>query len=333
MATPGGPEQIGAVNIGVEANIDPLIRDLEKAKAEAARKGEEIGKATKEGINKGASASAAGGGAIPPIPKTDAKALWAQIEADAAAMSGGGGAVAAGAAAGVSAAVVLPAVLTALQQASSALESLGDALFEGTKQQLELKDALQRNSESLAMASATMQKMYESSTGGNRNVSSRPAERLAGLDTKIAGLDERLAEYTPTDYFQLGFKYATPIGWLAHGVFGAKTKREQYEEQRAELMTERTLVAQQFSGIRSREKGLGTIGGVANMVSGEMGMEVPANFGPLGTVSMSEAAMLADILRNNNTILQEILKQSTMSYQQQQQRAIDIMRGVEETQR
>lgn len=328
MAKAGGPENIGAVNIGVEADIKPLLTGLDQAKAQAAQKGEEIGQAAKAGVQRGAAGGGGGGGgSIPSVPKIDGNALWAQIQADAAGMAPVGASAAAGAAAGAGAAVSFAAIAAGIEAVAQVLPNVVDGLFSVTKQQMELKDALERNAISLQAAAATMEKMFSSATGGNPNISQDIPGKIARLDEKMAEIDSQLAEYTLKDV------YDYTIGYPMHWLMDTPTRRAQLTEQREEFDSERGVLSRQVSGIRTREKLSGTIGGVARSVAMEMGMEVPANFGPLGTASPAEAAMIADLLRNNNMILQEILRASTQSYQQGQQRAVDMMRGIDRADR
>jgi len=230
MSTPGGPNEIGAVSVGVTADLSQLAQDMQGAAPIAEKAGEEAGKAFNKGVEK---ATTEGGGAkwmgegsdgfvgpARPTGKDEAARQWALANEEAAALNAGGGGGAgaaesggAGGGAVVDAASILAAaklIQLAVSEFAAAGQkigiAIGEAMQETQKQYLELNQSLRQYSQSVERGISLREDHYQKLTGANpltrdgaviKNASDLEREQ-ATLTEKRAELDKEWAT-TPMD--------------------------------------------------------------------------------------------------------------------------------------
>lgn len=352
MSQQGGPNEIGAVSVGVGADLEALRKGLEQAKQDAGKAGEDAGKAFVEGMGKGADSGPASigsgkgsapGSKLPPIGPD----LWKEMGGDAlesdlagAAAGGeaaGGAGMAGGLAAGAAITGIAMAIIAASNKMVEAIErqaksnyelgkSLGDALFETRKQMLELDQAIRFSAESLAKQQAINSGIYDRATGGNLNVSKEADDRRKQLESEVEADRAKLLQFQTNVPKKL---FESLISNDRKGFLDTATEEAALERQLAEDEGRLNRQLAQTGGIVNRERMRSTLGGRA--IAGGIAERGEIGWGP--SLSPAGAAAVDDMIRDNPSAMREQLKWLRMNYMQQQDFITDQRRGGREVQR
>lgn len=302
--------------MGVNVPIEDIAAQLDKVGPIAEKAGEEAGKA----FAKGASGGAKAGG-------IDGKALWTEMGGDQAkaavdklvsddaankaqaAASGSSG----GTGAGLMAAGAVAAMIATAEKFEAIGEKIGSALFEGTKQQLELQQAIRMLNDSLQTQIELQRKQFEARTGNNKNVSPAMEDRKQKLEAETQALEEEQASIGFGDILEgaASFAIRNPFG----GQRLIKTTRMQRQEQIDENKDRLNILRGGSTGIAGNQRANFNTGGI---LESELGLP-PNSVGNGESLSPGNAEIFRDFVHQNQAQARDMARWQSLSYQQQQE--------------
>lgn len=313
MANQGGPNEIGKVSVGVEANIQPLLEGLEKAKVAAQQASADIQQKTGP---TGGAASAYGYGTTPgemaeSVRQTDNRTRANYQLGDSFQTIAGQVAL-------------LTANLEKFYQAGS---NIGTVLAGVVKETLEYEQAVRQANVALEKSLQLRQQFTTERVGGNAVAGNAAEERVQTLERENAALraemDSPMA--VAQDYLE---RFPRGVYSLLTGGEGPtwSTTREQRQQQVDENERAIDFNRRESQKFRDAQEERFTVGGIAASLAGLPAGSLP----PIQRLSPSGAAMTRDFYSNNPDLLDMLVKYHQMSYMQREQQIIEAMRGNRE---
>lgn len=340
MPEQGGQNEIAALSIAVGVDASSVQPGLDAAVQNASKAGEDAGKAFVEGAAKGTGVAAGGlanhglatlgydtassknQGPREGIPGEDFATLGYNTKPGGADAGGG---VASGLNSTAAAASLL---IAQIDRFASIGKQIGDAFFEGTKQQLELTQAIrQLESTLLSQQKLNADKYAQQARGpGGRPAGSLVQERIDALEVENQGLDKQLGkDWTVGDVTQWGLTH-TPWG---QNVGTLATEREQKQEQKDENQNRLNSLYKQRTGLL----GVGrqtTIGRAIGIAADSFGIEHAPFLGQVGeSMGGAQFDALVRALESNRTAT-EMLAKSIGSFSGTQQLIRDITNSAKQ---
>lgn len=331
MATEGPIDKLN-----IEVGVTPDLSGLDRAKAEAEAKGAELGKAIGDGIAKGSDPGDAmfgpGGGSGKKLRDSLDAAAEGQTKGqrdggpsslgvkmpweDQFGRADDGDPKKGGAGQSVQNALGIVGLLTAqFDRFEKVGETIGNAMFDGAKQQMELTQAIKLLQQSLARSIELQQQAFESRTSGNLQVSDAMEKRKQDFEKQQAELQERLATFGAQDLLEGAAKYTIGFGQTS-------TSRDQARAQLAEVEDTLNSLRAQSTGVSGRERSRSTFGGA---LANATGID-PRSVGMGGTMSPAESEYVRDFYTANPNVAAEQLRWSRASYQEQQNMTREMLR-------
>lgn len=363
MANPGGPNEIGAISVGVVPDLSAMAQ----VPAAAAKAGEDAGKAHAEGFAKGAKGvkltltqaeweGMGGHGPTPSGPGSSSvigaggKGAYELVDSGRYMLAADGGNVpkfpggingpvnpggatkvvsgwgaGGGGMGGDGSAMDVAKISAALYGLKELLETLSNGLFSNTEQMIQLRQGLAENQRSLSKSIEQRESHFSQITGGNLNISDSMNKRISEMEREKQDIEDQLAQpYSVGDVLD----YAVTESGLAGG--DAKTGRQQQSAQVKVLDDKLANLRKQASGVTARQRAKGTLGGILRD-EGFGDPNVPMGPGP--SLSPSDAAYIRDQIKLNPDWAKEQAKWQQMSYEQQQKHVDELRRGVREVYR
>lgn len=267
---PGDPNEVGSISVGLTANVQPLLDELEKAKAAAKQKGEEIGQAASEGVATGTkwNYGSMHGPSDADIADEQFKRDMASAKSDIDALSGSQEQVAqtatAAAASQESMAVALGKAAALYGSVAVIAEKMILLMGEETKIALEAADAVGRLNMALERQLELQGRLQTVRSGDPQTAagSQTQQENRARLETEIARLEAEQSS-TVRQIADSGLKVLRgAASALTFGEFAPKdifeTPLEASARQAEELRGERDRISGAMTGIRDRSLGRST---------------------------------------------------------------------------
>lgn len=329
MAEQGGPNQIGAVNVGIGADISALKEALGQAKQEAQKQGEETGKAFVEGVEKGKANSGYYVGSVPSVNGivgpgiAPASPSPASPSSAPSSSTGGGFGAATAFNTSVGAAMQIAAQIDKFEAIG---EKIGNALFGGVKQMAEVAQAIERSAASFARQMQMERQAWDNRTGGNKQIDSAAIARLQKYESQEEKLQEEIAGANNMQQFvgdfgrRLERRMGIPNGWTFLG---------QKQKQLAELQSEIQSARRQVSGIATGHAAVGTtLGGVETEMAGEMGIPISGRLQPQQSLSISGAEEYRMLFRSDPELLRMMVRLQSGTVAEQQKARIELIKGV-----
>lgn len=307
-------DNAGGIFFDTGANLDPLRRDLETMKAEAAKAGEEAGKASTQGFAQGA---AHGGGAAAASTGSSATAGGLNTGAINAAAVG----------------LLINQMVAVAEKFEKVGESVGSMLFEGTKQQLELTQAIRQLNTSLAaQQQINSNKLGQQGRGvGGRPVGTEMQTRMHDLEKENADITAGLADMSIEDYYQEGVGVFLDSNLMG---IGFKTGGGNYKTDRQQKRDQIAANESSIGNLREQQNGLiqagrrTSTGRIVSEVAGEMGIETAPGLANTGeSMTTASAEIFREVIRSNTQAV-EMLSRTLGSFQGQQQQIKDVSRQV-----
>lgn len=298
------------VKITLEADPSKLAFGMDAAKVDAEKKGEETGKAFADGVARGGKSAASatgdhgsGGGSIP----------TAAAPASPSASPGGGGSLASDLNSTASAASLL---ISQMDRFAAIGKSIGDAVFEGVKQQLELTQAIRQLEHTLSVQQEMQSDQFakQARGAGGQPAGKAMLERLQGLEKETQGIDEELAKpFGVGDVLAGAISEITSSGPPGMDIH-IESRRDQLREQKKENEAAMLSLRQQQQGLK--DVGRRTTTGEAVAEAADfLGIPRAQNLGHVGQ-SLDPAtfhALLRSLEEGNRRVV-EVLAQSTGSF-------------------
>lgn len=230
---------------------------MDRAKEEAAQKGEEIGRAVKEGIERADPAEAL---FAPNKPGSNPGKLRMQDPggsnfdlpppansgADPAAALSGGASMLAGGAVGAA----IYALIAALAKIEKIGETVGSGLFEATKKQAELDIQIGRLNTSIAHQNAINDARFNRATSGNPFIDPEQQERVKHREAEAQAAEQKFVTHQANmglgDYYSKGWEAVT------FGLYESTLGQE--ERQAKELRADANRARSQVSAVERENR-------------------------------------------------------------------------------
>lgn len=313
MSRAGGPNEIGKASFGLEADVEQLRADLQKAEGVAREGSEKVGQAVKDGMNAGSGGAGSGGNAPNKTPSTGG----------VSGASGGGG----GSGPDWTA---LQLYIGTIEKAFSKGQELGNQLANMYTQMAELERARAMNIASIERSIQLVSKAMSNRTGGSpfTDPENVVQERINEIDAQYAKQLERSQAMTAGDLVSKGALYLTPPGLVARFGFGVKPEDEQAADIASELNRERTELAKTRDGVAQRNRSRYTVGGVLENELSNAGQAISGGRLPTGgALGPLDAAIFRELLQTNKE-MRDILRNLSSGTVVDKQRKAAEMIGV-----